>query len=91
MGRNKKVIEQSDSVCLYFLPIGDWTKHATCSNQGESWQLCICLWIIELLGQNLMRACLGENIGFQCVFCQQIEIFGENKLKLWAGRGSNKE
>ena len=32
--------------CLFFMFIGDWNKHAKCSNWGESWWLCIYFWII---------------------------------------------
>ena len=30
MGGNEKAIEPEVSVCLYFLSIGDWNKHAKC-------------------------------------------------------------
>ncbi|XP_030937581.1 uncharacterized protein LOC115989404 isoform X2 [Quercus lobata] len=57
MGGNENIIKCL-SVCLYFLPIGDWNKHAKCStNWGESWWLCIYFWIIAW-GEYWLSMCL---------------------------------
>ncbi|XP_010257582.1 PREDICTED: major facilitator superfamily domain-containing protein 12-like isoform X4 [Nelumbo nucifera] len=43
--------------CCQCINDGDRSEHAKCFSWRRFKWLCICLWVIELLGQNLMRAC----------------------------------